>query len=63
MDLGLFHKKKAPVLWIRYEDLVTEPEYCLTQISKFLLNKNDISGTNAMRRVDEVANKTSKESM
>mmetsp|Transcript_24772 Transcript_24772/g.17470 ORF Transcript_24772/g.17470 Transcript_24772/m.17470 type:complete len:125 (+) Transcript_24772:690-1064(+) len=29
MDLGLNHDRKAPVLWIRFEDLVAEPETCL----------------------------------
>lgn len=63
IDLGLKYKKQAPVLWIRYEDLVNDPKTCLSQISRFLLNMDDISDTNAMRRVNEIVDKTNAESM
>ena len=46
--------KRLPVLFTRFEDLVTNPETELTNIMKFLLNVTDITGTNAERRVKEV---------
>lgn len=46
--------KKIPVLFTRFEDLVTSPEAELRNIMKFLLNVTDIDGTNAERRVQEV---------
>lgn len=46
--------KSLPVLFTRFEDLVTNPEAELTNIMKFLLNVTDITGTNAERRVKEV---------
>lgn len=46
--------KSLPVLFVRFEDLVTDPEPELANIMKFLLNVTDITGTNAERRVKEV---------
>jgi hypothetical protein len=46
--------KRLPVLFVRYEDLVSNPEPELRQIMAFLLNVTDITGTNAERRVREV---------
>lgn len=46
--------KKLPILFVRFEDLVLNPEPELTNIMKFLLNVTDITGTNAERRVKEV---------
>lgn len=52
------NQKEVPVLWVRFEDLVTNPKQCLSQVMRFLLNMDDISGTNAERRIDEVCAKS-----
>ena len=46
--------RKLPVLWVRFEDLVMDPEPELTNIMRFMLNTSDIKDTNAERRVKEV---------
>ena len=46
--------KKVPVLFIRFEDLVADPESQLTYIMQFLLGQKDLAGTNAERRIKEV---------
>jgi len=46
--------KRVPVLFIRFEDLVSDPETQLMNIMRFLLGQRDLSGTNAERRVKEV---------
>ena len=48
--------RKVPTIWVRYEDLCTEPEENLNNIMKFLIGVNDVTGTNAERRVKEVIN-------
>ena len=47
-------ERACPVLFVRFEDLVMDPEPVLMQMMKFILNVNDLSGTNAERRVKEV---------
>jgi len=46
--------RKVPVLWIRYEDLVEDPEPHLTNLMRYMINLKDISGTNGERRIKEV---------
>ena len=46
--------KNVPVLFVRFEDLVSDPESQLMNIMRFLIGKRDLSGTNAERRVKEV---------
>ena len=46
--------KAVPIIFTRFEDLVTNPEPELTNIMKFILNVTDIKGTNAERRIKEV---------
>ena len=46
--------KNLPVLFVRFEDLVVDPEPQLSNIMKMLNNMTDITGTNAERRVKEV---------
>ena len=46
--------RKVPMLWIRFEDLVMNPEPELTNVMRFLLGKKDLTGTNAERRIKEV---------
>ena len=46
--------KKVPVLFIRFEDLVSDPEAQLTYIMRYLLGQKDLTGTNAERRIKEV---------
>ena len=47
-------QRKVPTIWVRYEDLCTEPEENLNNIMKFLIGENDLTGTNGERRVKEV---------
>ena len=47
-------KRTCPMLFVRFEDLLLNPEPELTNIMRFFLGMNDISGTNAERRVKEV---------
>ena len=46
--------RKVPMLFIRFEDLVMNPEPQLYNIMKFLLGERDLTGTNAERRIKEV---------
>lgn len=46
--------REAPMLFVRFEDLLMNPEPELRNIMRFMLGVNDISGTNAERRVNEV---------
>ena len=46
--------KRVPYYFLRFEDLVNDPETQLMNIMRFLLGKKDITGTNAERRVKEV---------
>jgi len=46
--------KRLPVLYLRFEDMVDDPQPSLENIMKFTCNSSDITGTNAARRVDEV---------
>ena len=43
-----------PSLFTRFEDLVREPQPELENMMKFFCNLNDIEGTNAQRRVNDV---------
>ena len=45
---------RNPIYIVRYEDLVSNPRPELEGIMKYLLDLDDISGTNAQRRVDQV---------
>ena len=44
----------VPMLFVRFEDLVLDPEPELRNIMKFLLDLPDLEGTNAERRIQEV---------
>ena len=46
--------RQVPMLFIRFEDLVMEPEPQLYNIMRFMLGKKDLTGTNAERRIKEV---------
>jgi len=46
--------RRAPILFVRFEDLVVNPEPELMKIMSFLLNEKDLEGSNAQRRVREV---------
>ena len=46
--------RKVPILFIRFEDLVADPEPELRSIMSFLLGRADLRGTNAERRINEV---------
>ena len=47
-------EKGAPILFVRFEDLVSNPEPELYRMMKFLLGETDLIGTNAERRIKEV---------
>ena len=42
------------MLFIRFEDLVMDPEPQLYNLMRFMLGKKDLTGTNAERRIKEV---------
>ena len=46
--------RRVPTLFLRFEDLVANPEPELRSIMSFLLGVKDLSGTNAERRIHEV---------
>lgn len=45
-------EKRCPIYVTRYEDLCSQPKEELTGIYKFLLEVDDLAGTNAERRLD-----------
>ena len=45
---------KNPLYIVRYEDLVSEPKQTLMGLMSFLLEVEDLSGTNVERRIDDV---------
>lgn len=47
-------RQKAPILFVRFEDLVTNPEPELMKIMRFLLNEKDLTDSNAHRRIKDV---------
>ena len=46
--------RRVPTLFLRFEDLVANPEPELRSIMSFLLGVKDLTGTNAERRIFEV---------
>jgi len=46
--------RRVPYCFIRYEDLVNDPEAEYVNIMRFFLGKKDLTGTNAERRIKEV---------
>jgi len=46
--------RQVPILFIRYEDLVMDPEPELYNLMRFMLGKSDLMGTNAELRIKEV---------
>lgn len=47
-------KSPVPFYFVRFEDLISEPKPILEDLMKLLLNLDNLEGTNAQRRVDEV---------
>ena len=47
-------RHEVPILFIRFEDLVMNPEPELYNLMRFMLGKRDLTGTNAERRIREV---------
>jgi hypothetical protein len=47
-------KRTVPTIFIRYEDLCERPDVQLNNIMKYITGLNDLTGTNAERRVNEV---------
>ena len=45
---------KNPLYIVRYEDLVLQPKQTLMSLFCFLLGEDDLTGSNAERRIDEV---------
>ena len=52
MEDARFHR--VPMLFLRFEDLVMNPEPELYNLMRFLLGVKDLTGTNAERRIQEV---------
>lgn len=46
--------REVPMLFVRFEDLLINPEPELRNIMRFLLGEPDIKGTNAERRIYEI---------
>ena len=46
--------REVPTLFLRFEDLVADPEPQLYQLMSFMLGRRDLEGTNAERRIKEV---------
>lgn len=51
--------RKAPILFVRFEDLASDPEPSLYRMMEFILGERDLTGTNAERRIKEVIAKGS----
>lgn len=49
-----YQKKKNPLYFVRYEDLVLEPKETLMGLFTFILGVKSLKGTNAERRIDEI---------
>ena len=47
-------EKKSPLYIVRYEDLVSDPKQTLMGLMSYLLEVEDLSGTNVERRIDHV---------
>lgn len=52
--------REVPTLFIRFEDLVSNPEPELVKIMRFMTQLKDLDGTNAERRIKEVIAKGKK---
>ena len=46
---------KNPIYFCRYEDLVKDKQTELTGIMKFLLDVDDLTGTNCERRIEQIS--------
>ena len=64
--MKLYHQKvltdmlpKVPVYFIRYEDLIIDPQSNLEKLFCFILNKKSIEGLNIQKRITEVIQKGS----
>jgi len=53
-------KRDVPTVFIRYEDLCNDPETEYKDILKYFTGMNDLTGTNAERRIKEVMSKGAK---
>ena len=49
-----YEENKQPLYIVRYEDLVTSPKDTLMGLMSYLLEVEDLSGTNVERRIDGV---------
>lgn len=50
-----FKERNVPVYFVRFEQLVEEPQKTLEDIFKFLLDTRDVEGTVVQKRIKEVA--------
>ena len=46
---------KVPTFFLRYEDLIVDPEANLTAIFKFIFGRDSIEGTVLAQRISQVA--------
>jgi hypothetical protein len=59
-DILLRHcnkENKSPIYFVRYEDLLSEPQKELEGVMKFLLDVDDLTGTNCQRRIEQITAK------
>ena len=49
-------EKQVPVYFIRYEDLLTNPQAILEQIFCFLLEVESVEGLNIQKRIADICN-------
>lgn len=49
-----FKDRHAPIFFVRYEELVAEPQKTLEDVFKFLLDSKDVGNTVVQRRIKEV---------
>ena len=46
--------RKVPIVWFRFEDMIMNPEPQLYDMMRLMIGQNDLEGTNAELRIQEV---------
>ena len=50
----IMKEEKVSIMFLKFEELRSEPRDCLMDVFRFLLNKKDLSGTYIEHRIDQV---------
>ena len=50
----LINDNNVPMIFLKFEQLIEQPKESLASVFKFLLNTNDLTGTVAEKKIDEV---------